>query len=246
MDDASAPSAAAEAKAQGLAERFTGTLMGHQADADADGDASARLASQIAEGELADADDASVGRRWLDGLELTRGLERPVPLAAPRASAQTPSLASAGNPLGLAPAGQPVGPTGTMSSLGLDMAPAHEVELPQQIIRGIRLQWNQGVSEARLRLQPQNLGEIQVTLRVENGVVRADLQADTAEVRNWIRGHEAELRRTLGEQGLDLERLRVLEDAEQQQRREDGDPTHQHRRAPRRPSADAPRFEVHV
>lgn len=119
-----------------------------------------------------------------------------------------------------------------------------EAELPQQIVRAIRLQWAQGVSEARVRLQPQHLGDVVVSLRVEHGAVRADLHADSVEVRNMIRGNEAELRRTLGDQGLQLTRLTVDEKPEQRQtpQRERHEGAPQQRR--QRPRETGPRFEV--
>ncbi len=222
--------------------------MGNEAQSDAEADPGARFAAQVAAGEFADSDDAAVARRFIDGLEVTRGPVRPPlqSLSLARPAGQIPSALLGATPIGFAPLGQPVGANATIAALGHDLQTPTEVELPQQIIRGIRLQWNQGVSEARLRLTPQHLGEIHVSLRVENGVVRADLQASTAEVRNWIRGHEAELRRTLGEQGLDLEQLTVLEESDRHDRREDANAERQSQRAPRRPPENAPRFEVHV
>ena len=130
--------------------------------------------------------------------------------------------------------GQPLSQAGA-GSLG-------QPELPEQIVRAIRLHWTQGISEARVRLQPQHLGDVTIALRVEHGAVRADLHADSVEVRNMIRGNEAELRRTLSEQGLQLSRLTVNEEPDHrapQQDRDGGAPGH--RRRPR-PQA-GPRFD---
>ena len=133
------------------------------------------------------------------------------------------------------------------TSLDLGASPGSlDTELPQQVVKAIRLQWNQGVSEARLRLRPEHLGEVRVSLRVEHGMVRAELQADTAEVRSWIRAHESELRRTLAEQGLDLDQLTVQDEPSGNGRERADDRPRQYRRAGRAPRGDGPRFEVRV
>lgn len=145
-------------------------------------------------------------------------------------------------------AGSVMDPVASSTPLNLGTpAGSLDGEVPQQIVRAIRLQWNQGVSEARLRLQPEHLGEVRVSLRVEHGMVRADLQADTAEVRNWIRTHEADLRRMLSEQGLDLDHLTVQDEPSSDDRHGQDDQRRHHRRAARASHGrEAPRFEVRV
>jgi flagellar hook-length control protein FliK len=75
-------------------------------------------------------------------------------------------------------------PTGTPA--------AGDAEMARQVVRAISLAWHDDVGEARLRLTPEHLGEVTVSVRVERGVVSAVLQAETATARDWMRQHESD------------------------------------------------------
>jgi flagellar hook-length control protein FliK len=130
--------------------------------------------------------------------------------------------------------------------------PVVEADLPRQIVQAMRLQWKEGVGEARIRLTPDYLGEVTVAIRVEHGSVTAALEASTPAVRQWIESHEPILRQALAEQGLHLDRLIVTDEPQQtssepEQRRQNGDEQHQPEpRARRRKPADDTTFEVIV
>jgi len=96
-----------------------------------------------------------------------------------------------------------------MPSADLDAATAESVHT--QIVRSIRMQWTGGLAEARVTLRPEYLGEVVATIKVDQGVVTATLQADTPEVRRWMESHTATLRDALVEQGLKLDRLTIAE-----------------------------------
>ena len=117
-------------------------------------------------------------------------------------------------------------------------------EVTQQLIRTIRLHWQNGGGEARLRLHPQHLGEVMVAVQVRHGVVAAVLSAESEVVRGWIRAHQEELKAALAAQGLHLGKL-VVEDEPRRDRSPWQEPEPPQRRAPRRQS-HAARFEVHV
>ena len=85
-------------------------------------------------------------------------------------------------------------------------------EIPQQIVQAMRLQWNNGVGNARITLQPEYLGDVTISIRVERGDVTATLQASQPEVRQWIEGHGAMLRQMLSDRGLQLDEFVVKED----------------------------------
>jgi hypothetical protein len=132
--------------------------------------------------------------------------------------------------------------------------PAAESDLPRQIVQAVRLQWKDGIGDARIRLLPEYLGELSVAIRVEHGSVTAALEASTPAVRHWIESHEPMLRQSLAEQGLHLDRLIVLDEPEQaapnqnrEGRREKGEEPHERQRqSRRRPPADDTTFEVIV
>ena len=118
-----------------------------------------------------------------------------------------------------------------------------QLELPDQLVRGIRMQWRNGVGEAKLRLTPEHLGEVLVSLQVRQGSVSAVLRVDSEIVKDWIRTHQNELKASLAAQGLRLDEFVVEEDGHADQRpgRESDNP----RRRPPRPSSEG-RFEVRV
>ncbi len=80
-----------------------------------------------------------------------------------------------------------------------------------QIVKSIRMQWTGGLGEARVTLKPEYLGEVTASIKVEQGVVTATLQADTPEVRRWMESHTTTLRDALVDHGLKLDRLTVGE-----------------------------------
>lgn len=91
----------------------------------------------------------------------------------------------------------------------LDAATGESVHT--QIVKSIRMQWTGGLGEARVTLKPEYLGEVTASIKVEQGVVTATLQADTPEVRRWMESHTATLRDALVDHGLKLDRLTVGE-----------------------------------
>jgi flagellar hook-length control protein FliK len=146
----------------------------------------------------------------------------------------------------------PFAPTGTsapataalLATPPAGSAATADPQLAGQVVKAISLAWHDGIGEARIRLTPENLGDVVVALKVERGQVIADLRAETPVARAWIESHQEELRQALADQGLDLGRFVVTSDGERQQPREEQG-ARQRRPAPRgQQGADGPRFEV--
>lgn len=114
--------------------------------------------------------------------------------------------------------------------------------LDQAIVKSLKVQWNQGAGEARLRLHPEFLGELSVSLRVIGASVTAVLQSDSPAVREWVQAHQADLRRALEESGLSLDNLVVDEDGHSQEQHEQ--PAQDGHRRPTRQKPEAGRFEA--
>jgi hypothetical protein len=114
--------------------------------------------------------------------------------------------------------------------------------LDQAIVKSLKVQWNQGAGEARLRLHPEFLGELSVSLRVIGASVTAVLQSDSPAVREWVQAHQADLRRALEDAGLSLDNLVVDEDGHSQEQREQ--PAQDGQRRPARQKPEAGRFEA--
>lgn len=133
----------------------------------------------------------------------------------------------------------------------LTTAPAEEQAA--QIVRSMRFQWRGPVGEAQLRLTPEHLGQVLVSVRVEHGTVNATLHADTPGAQQWIQAHQQQLRDALDAQGLRVAHLHVTSDPEDRPRRDrDQEDARQPRSRSRQPTADAGRdagdrrFEIRV
>ncbi|MBI2506095.1 MAG: flagellar hook-length control protein FliK [Candidatus Latescibacteria bacterium] len=73
-----------------------------------------------------------------------------------------------------------------------------------QVVRGLATLVSQGMSEMRLQLQPEDLGEIEVRVRTSEGVVRGEMMVQNPEVKHLLDQHLDRLRNALQQQGLDL------------------------------------------
>jgi flagellar hook-length control protein FliK len=129
-----------------------------------------------------------------------------------------------------------------------------ERDVVAQLVQSMRVQFRDGIGEAVVKLKPEHLGSVQVSLKIENGTVKATVQAEVAAVRQWLESQQETLKASLADQGLRLERFVVERpvvdrDGERHQAREDDAQRREHRRRheQRRMSVkDQPVFEVTV
>lgn len=170
--------------ARGFSDRSTGSA---ETFADRASDAVASLL-----GRATDATSAVPSHAERAALAAGRGLDVAVPGAAPPG---TPSTAFV----------QPA------SDIQFATIP-DEGDVRRQIVQAVRLQWRDGIGDARLTLQPDYLGDVTISLRVEQGSVTAHLNAESADVRAWMSANEPSLRQGLAEHGLTLDRLIVSEE----------------------------------
>jgi hypothetical protein len=130
--------------------------------------------------------------------------------------------------------------------------PADAAELAPQIVQAIKVQWQGGTGEARIRLHPEYLGELTIAIRIERGgAVTASLEAGSSSVRQWLQTNESSLRQGLADQGLHLERLQVSEQSPRvtwdgEKPREEEQPSPNRKQSSRRRRHDEPTFEVVV
>ncbi|MGH9311035.1 MAG: flagellar hook-length control protein FliK [Vicinamibacterales bacterium] len=131
--------------------------------------------------------------------------------------------------------------------------PGHEAPpdagTTDQIVHAIRMQFRDGIGDAVIRLKPEHLGEVSVSLRVDQQTVSATVHAEVPAVRQWLESQESMLRNSLSEQGLHLDKFAVREDesGRKQQEQEDADSPRKATRPLRsRRDEDEPRFEVVV
>lgn len=105
--------------------------------------------------------------------------------------------------------------------------PMLETPLPAPAVRaqdfserfGAQLQWmaNEGIGHARIRVSPQELGPIEVMLRLDGERISADFISAHAETRQALEHGLPRLRDLLGEHGFQLAHAGVGQDAPGQQ-----------------------------
>jgi flagellar hook-length control protein FliK len=151
-----------------------------------------------------------------------------------------------------APGDAAVSPTHASSTSGpLELvspsAAATDEANVQNIVRAVRMQWTAAGGEATLRLEPEHLGQVTLTVRVERGSVTAHIQAETAEASHWIETHQQDLRNSLREQGLEVKDVVVTTNPDGRREQQERTPQQRRSRPARRDTSEtAPTFEVVV
>ncbi|BCS33536.1 hypothetical protein TBR22_A27630 [Luteitalea sp. TBR-22] len=118
-----------------------------------------------------------------------------------------------------------------------------------QVVASLKVQWKDGIGEAKLHLRPDALGHVSVALKVEAGAVTAVVKADNPQVQEWILQHQSSLRQQMEAAGLRLDDLVVSPDDQRQsggQSQPDGEeaPHRQPRRDRDQARGDGARFEM--
>jgi hypothetical protein len=126
------------------------------------------------------------------------------------------------------------------------MSPQDRAENLGRLVQSMRVVVRDGASEATVRLRPEHLGDVSISLRVDGRSVSAVVRAEAASVREWLQTQQDSLRQGLALQGLSLDRLEIEPDGRRNER--DGGADEEDRpRRPRSRSVDPDsRFEVLV
>lgn len=151
------------------------------------------------------------------------------PMTAGAAQAQTTAVAPAASAV----------PAGTVET-----PETHGAENVGRLVQAMRVIARPGAWEATVRLNPEHLGDVSIALRVERNTVSAVVNAESANVRQWLESQEQSVRSGMAEHGLELDRFIVQRDG---QRRE-GESQQQEspRRQRRQPQVTTQRFEIVV
>jgi flagellar hook-length control protein FliK len=117
--------------------------------------------------------------------------------------------------------------TGARLSQAATAASTARSTLPNYVVRQVADQIAQMARNQtptlRLALKPAHLGELTMKLSVKEGVVKATLVAETLAAKNTLEAGLEQLRQQLGSQGLKVERLEVMVQAQADQHRAPGD-----------------------
>jgi hypothetical protein len=82
-------------------------------------------------------------------------------------------------------------------------------QLFQQLVQKARVMVKEGLSELQIQLKPEYLGRLNLHLAVENGLITARFMAESLQVKQIIESSLNQLKQSLGEQGLQVDRLEV-------------------------------------
>jgi len=79
------------------------------------------------------------------------------------------------------------------------------------LVKQFQLTQGNGISEAKLKLTPEHLGQVDIRIVMNNGVLTAQFIADSPAAREMLENQMAQLRASLSGQGLQVERLEVVQ-----------------------------------
>ncbi|GMV23362.1 MAG: hypothetical protein AMXMBFR57_33110 [Acidimicrobiia bacterium] len=178
------------------------------------------------------------------------------PSAAPAPPAQG-GVAAAQTMVVAAPAPTPVPATVDNATVSVAASTANVPVAPPvtedgtpvlaRLVETMRWQANAGGGHAEIRLRPEVMGPIAVSIVVDRGRVKATVSAESAQTLEYLRGEASALRESLEERGLRLDEYEVREsnrwlDARDPQR-ERRESREQEAPRPSRPAPDAgPQF----
>lgn len=156
-----------------------------------------RLVAIIAEHKSGTQSDANPGKQFSQDTATAQP-------AAPASSAhQTQSNPSAAPVFStqLASASAPATPAQATPNHYTNIDPQSVIE---QLVKGITLRNSGTTSEVRMRLQPEQLGDVALKLTVTGNTITANVIAQNAHVRDLLLSNQQQLARSLADAGLSL------------------------------------------
>ena len=136
--------------------------------------------------------------------EQTKDDVAPLPAASSTASPSAPPPFA----IAIAPDASPIAPPVPVSTMP-QAQPVDPQAVIDQIVRGMSINTGDGQSTVKLRLVPENLGDVSVKLTVSGGTVSASITAHTADAQNAIVAGQPQLAKTLADAGLKLQSFNV-------------------------------------
>lgn len=98
----------------------------------------------------------------------------------------------------------------TKTPVILMQAPNFVEDMTQLVIKSFTVDTKQdGFTEAKLTLYPQNLGQVDVKLTMHNGLLVAQFMADSSLGKEMLESQLSQLRTTLQSQGIQVEKIEV-------------------------------------
>ena len=109
-----------------------------------------------------------------------------------------------------------------------------QAEIVKQVIEQIRVSFGSDTSQLEVQLYPQHLGRIQIQVMMKNGVMTAQIHAETEMAKQAIEGQLQQLKDTFQQKSIQVEAVEVsvsTSSFQQEQQRQDttGDSKQSHR-----------------
>lgn len=83
-------------------------------------------------------------------------------------------------------------------------------DIVRQVVEQIKTNINDKIRSLEIRLNPENLGRVQISVTTKNGVMQAQIIAETEAAKNAIEGSLALLKETFNENELKVEAVEVM------------------------------------
>lgn len=87
--------------------------------------------------------------------------------------------------------------------------PANNADVVNQIVDRVKVEIRGNITEMRLNLKPEHLGDVTLKVLTENGIVTAQFVAENQRVKEIIEANFNQLRNTLQQQGINVSQLSV-------------------------------------
>lgn len=91
--------------------------------------------------------------------------------------------------------------------------PGHQFaeQMDKFLVKQFKLTGGNGISEANINLHPEHLGEMQIRLSIQNGVLNAQFVTHNEAAKELLETQMAQLKGTLQNQGIQVERVEVVQ-----------------------------------
>ena len=87
--------------------------------------------------------------------------------------------------------------------------------MQNMVVKQLQLSSANGISEAKISLSPENLGQVDVRITVHNGLLTAQFLTDNPTAKDMLENQMAQLRASLQSQGLQVDKLEVMQNTVQ-------------------------------
>ncbi len=80
----------------------------------------------------------------------------------------------------------------------------------EQVENGIKVHFNSQLKEMKIKLQPEELGEVEVKLKIDNNIMKAEFLVESQRVKEVLEGKFDTLRNSLLSKGIDASEINVF------------------------------------